>query len=100
MGKNYYGKHVTIDPMNPQALGVCDYSGTVHLRKDLVKQMQWVGESLVWTGLYVGPDYLDEPNPQMRTSNFPIDPKPVIDPRPQQYFDPGPPQEIPDRWQS
>lgn len=82
------GKHVTIDPNNPQALGICDYTGFVHLRKDLVKQMQWAGDALVWTGLYVGKDYLDKPDPQLRTPILPVDPVPVKEPRPPQ---PDPP---------
>jgi len=82
------GKHVTIDINNPLALGICDYTGFVHLRKDLVKQMQWAGDSLVWTGLYVGKDYLDVPDPQLRTPHLPPDPVPVMDPRPPQ---PDPP---------
>lgn len=83
------GKHVTIDPSNPKALGICDYTGFVHLRKDLVKQMQWAGDSLVWTGLYVGKDYLDVPSPQLRTPHLPPDPVPVLDARPPQADPPS-----------
>ena len=35
------GRHVgSIDPENPRAIGVCDYSGFIHFRKDLVRQME------------------------------------------------------------
>lgn len=78
----YHGKHVEIDPDNPEALGICDYTGFVHLRRDLVKQMEWRGNSLEWTGLYVGRDYADVPNEQLRPPILPPDPVPVIDPRP------------------
>lgn len=84
MTYNYKGKHVTINPNVPQALGICDYSGFVHLRKDLVKQMEYRGNDLVWTGLYVGKDYVDIPNEQNRPPLFPPDPVPVLNPRPQQ----------------
>lgn len=79
---NYKGKHVEIDPDNPEALGICDYTGFVHLRRDLVKQMEWRGNALEWTGLYVGRDYADVPNEQLRPPILPPDPVPVIEPRP------------------
>lgn len=81
MSNRYSDKRVRIDPNRPEAVGVCDRSGFVYMRKDLVKQMEWVGDSLVWTGLYVGPDQLDTPNEQLRTSHFPVNPRPVMDAR-------------------
>lgn len=79
-----HGKHVSIDPDNPEALGICDYTGFVHMRKDLVQQMDWRGNALVWTGLYVGRDYADKPNEQLRPPILPPDPVPVLFPRVQQ----------------
>lgn len=78
------GKHVTIDESYPEALGICDYTGFVHLRRDLVQQMEYRGNGLVWTGLYVGKDYADIPNEQQRPPILPPDPIPVQNPRPQQ----------------
>jgi hypothetical protein len=75
------GKHITIDVDNPQALGVCDYTGFVHLRKDLVKQMEYRGNRLVWTGFLVGKDYVDVPNPQLKPPMLRPDPIPVRIPR-------------------
>lgn len=75
------GQYVTIDIDNPQALGICDRTGFVHNRKDLVKQMEWRGDSLVWTGFLVGRDFVDVPNEQSRPPILPPDPVPVIDPR-------------------
>jgi hypothetical protein len=75
------GSHVTIDNDHPRALGICDYTGFVHLRSDLVKQMEWRGDNLVWTGFYVGKDYVDTPNEQGRPPLLPPDPVPVQDPR-------------------
>ena len=52
--KRFKGKYVSINPDNPSALGVCDESGFVFNHKDLIKQMEWRGNNLVWTGLMVG----------------------------------------------
>lgn len=76
------GKFVTINPDTPEALGICDYSGHVFMRKDLVRQMDWRGNDLVWTGFYVGRPFADDPNQQARTPILPPDPRPVLDPRP------------------
>lgn len=78
------GKHVTIDENNPEALAICDYTGFVFHRKDLVKQMAWRGDRLVWNGFLVGRPYADVPNPQLKPPILPPDPIPVVDPRPPQ----------------
>lgn len=78
------GKHVRINSDTPQALGMCDYSQMVFNRKDLVRQMEWRGNALVWTGFYVGRPYVDEPNQQLRPPILPPDPVPVQEPRLQQ----------------
>lgn len=79
------GKHVIIDPEHPQALGICDRSGFVFLRKDMVRQMEWRGDDLAWTGFFVGVPYLDMPNEQGRPPILPSDPIPIRDPRPPFY---------------
>jgi hypothetical protein len=76
-----WGRNVTIDQDHPEALGICDVSGQLYMRKDLVRQMVWRGESLVWTGFYVGKDQLDVPNEQARNPVLPPDPIPITDPR-------------------
>lgn len=81
---NPHGKYVTIDPRHPKALGICDLTGFVFRRQDLVKQMEWRGNALVWTGFYVGKPFLDTPNEQNRPPILPPDPVPVVDPRLQQ----------------
>ncbi len=80
------GKYVTIDPDHPNALGDCDDSGFTFNHKDLCKQMEWRGNSLVWTGFLVGKPYLDEPNEQNRPPKGGTDPKPIINPRPPAYY--------------
>lgn len=77
----YKGKRVTINPHNPEALGICDYSDFVFNHKDLVKQMEWRGDALVWTGMMVGRPYVDKPNEQNRPPLVKNDPKPIKDPR-------------------
>lgn len=83
------GKYVKIDSKNPNALGQCDESGLTFNHKDLVKQMEWRGDNLVWTGLMVGKPYLDVPNEQNRPPLVKDDPKVVKNPRPPvPYTDP------------
>lgn len=75
------GKHVNIDQDFPSALGICDKSRFVFNHKDLVKQMEWRGNALVWTGFLVGRPYVDVPNEQLRPPILPPDPVPVKMPR-------------------
>lgn len=79
------GKHVRINEQNPEALGICDYTGFVFNRTDLLRQLQWRGNSLVWTGLYVGRPYVDTPNEQDRPPILPPDPIPIREPRIMQF---------------
>lgn len=76
-----HGKYVQIDPESPQALGICDYTGFPFRRKDLVRQMEWRGNALTWTGFLVGRPYVDKPNEQLRPPILPPDPIPVLFPR-------------------
>jgi hypothetical protein len=75
------GKYVTVNDRNPKALGICDYSGFVFNRVDMVRQMEWRGNSLVWTGMIVGKPFADKPNEQGRAPILPPDPIPVTLPR-------------------
>jgi hypothetical protein len=76
------GKHVcAIDVDHPNALGICDSTGFVFFRKDMVRQMEWRGDRLAWTGFYVGRPYLDKPNAQLKPPHLKPDPVPVKDPR-------------------
>lgn len=84
------GKHVLVDAKNPAALGVCDDSGFDFNHKDLVRQMVWSGDNLVWNGLMVGRPYLDAPSEQDRPPLVKADPRPVTMPRlPSTYTDPS-----------
>ena len=94
--KRWKPKHVVIDPKDPQALGVCDYTGFTFNHIDLEKQMEWRGNNLVWTGLMVGKPYVDDPQPQNRPPPVKADPRPVRNPRiPEDYTDPEGNQVLP-----
>jgi hypothetical protein len=87
--KKFKPKHVKIDLNNLEPQAVCDRSGFIFLHKDLVKQKEWAGNNLVWTGLLVGKPYVDIPNPQARPPKIKKDPIPVKDPRlPEGYIPP------------
>ena len=75
------GKNVKVNSTNPQGLGVCDESGFDFNHCDLVKQMEWRGNNLVWTGLMVGKPYLDKPCQQNRPPIVKDDPVPLKNPR-------------------
>lgn len=74
------GDYVRKDVIEP--IGVCDYSGFLFSRSDLVKQYEWRGKELVWTGAIVGRPFVDEPNEQNRPPQIKGDPKVVQNPRP------------------
>jgi hypothetical protein len=78
------GRWVRIDPRNPDAVARCDRSGQLCNYNDLVKQMDYRGTGLIWTGLYVNKHFLDVPNPQSLNPILKPDPVPVEHPRPWQ----------------
>lgn len=77
----YQGRHVRVNERNSQALAQCDFSDFTYQKKDLVRQMRWSGNSLVWTGWLVGHDQVDVPNMLDRPPPVKADPYPVRDPR-------------------
>ena len=79
---NRTGKYVSVKPHSRQAFGICDRTGYLFDRKDLVKQMMWAGDKLVWTKLWVGKPFIDIPNPQSRNPLLGPDPVSIPFPRP------------------
>lgn len=77
-------KNLVIDPNDPNGMGVCDRSGFIFNRKDLVEQKEWRGNRLVGTNMFVGPQYLDTPQQQNRPPLVKADPIPLKKPRPEQ----------------
>lgn len=80
------GKYRRINPNNSEAKAVCDRTGFTFNHNDLVKQMEWRGDSLQWTGLLVGRPFVDFPNEQNRTPVMFPDPVPIELPRPYQSY--------------
>lgn len=79
-----HGRWVKIDETAPDAVARCDRSGQLCNYNDLVKQMDYRGLGLIWTGLYVNKYFLDVPNPQSLNPVIRPDPVPVSHPRPWQ----------------
>ncbi len=73
---------VTWDNFAP--IAKCDTTGFPVLHTDLVKQMVWAGNDLVWNGYLVHKDFYDIPNPYTQIPPVLGDPTPVINPRPVQ----------------
>lgn len=78
------GRWVRIDENAPDAVARCDRSGQLCNYNDLVKQMDYRGLGLIWTGLYVNKYFVDKPNPQSLNPVIRPDPVPVDHPRPWQ----------------
>lgn len=68
------------DPDNPVAAARCAQTDFIVGANQLVKQMQYQGTSLVWTGLWVAKQYADKPNPSAMTPVLKADPMPVRHP--------------------
>ena len=82
-----------VDPSAPEAFGVCDQCSEWYNRRDLRKQYEFNGRGTYWTGYLVCRSCLDKPQPQLLTPILPPDPRPVIQPRPEeptsQFIAPG-----------
>jgi hypothetical protein len=76
------GKYWRIDLKKPYPLAMCDHSLKVVPHHELVKQYEWRGNQLVWTGLMVHYTEVDTPNPGLRPPKPGRDMKPIKNPRP------------------
>ena len=88
-GRGRFVRKNSIEPV-----GVCDYSGFLFSKSNLVKQYEYRGNDLVWTGAMVGRPFVDEPNEQNRPPQIKGDPKVVRDPRPEGIMTPQGPEAI------
>jgi hypothetical protein len=75
-----------VSPLAPEAFGVCDECGVWYNRRDLTKNMEFSGRSLIWTGGYVCKTCNDTPNAQLLTPILPPDPRPIREPRPENFI--------------
>lgn len=83
MKLNPHGKFTRFNKQNPKAYAVCDRSGLWCMHEDLVKDEQFAGEGIYWTGMWVNPRFRDVPNPQQLTPRILADPYPIKYPRPE-----------------
>jgi hypothetical protein len=74
-----------VDPNNPRAWATCDQCGWITNLYKLSYQYKFAGTSLINTNFLVCPTCLDTPNPNLKTIVLPPDPKPVFNPRPENY---------------
>jgi hypothetical protein len=70
-----------VNPDNPRAWGRDDITGLPVMHDDLVKQMEYIGNGLAWTGFMVHFNDADQPNPQLMPPRLRPDPVPVHNPR-------------------
>ena|ERR1700760_4225114 len=77
-----HGKYTNMSKKSPRAIARCDYSGLMVRHGNLVKQMQYRGQGLVFTGFLVNPKFADKPNAQELTPRVKLDPVPILFPRP------------------
>ncbi len=80
MGVRYPGR-AEIDPMAPQALGICDDCGFQYNLRALRSKMQWAGTRLINLGFLVCERCWDVPQDQLRSIRLPPDPEPVFNTR-------------------
>lgn len=75
------GRIPYVNPENPQSWGRDDYTGLPVMHPDMVKQMEYIGNGLAWTGFMVHYKDADQPNPQKIPPRLKPDPIPIPNPR-------------------
>ena len=75
------GRIPYVDPDNPQSWGRDDYTGLPVMHPDMVKQMEYIGNGLAWTGFMVHYKDVSQPNPQKIPPRLKPDPVPIPNPR-------------------
>lgn len=81
MGGSNRGRIPIVDPDNPQAWGKDDLTGLPVMHTDMVRQMEYIGNGLAWTGFMVHYKDADQPNPQLIPPRLKVDPVPIKNPR-------------------
>jgi hypothetical protein len=82
-----HGKYTNMRRNNPRAIARCDYSGLMVQHSNMIRQMEYRGQGLVWTGYLVNPKFADQPNPQNLTPRVKLDPVPIPNARPDNIID-------------
>jgi hypothetical protein len=81
MSIRYRGRIPVIDIDHPEAWGKDDITGLPVMHTDMIKQMEYIGNGLAWTGFMVHHKDADQPNPQLIPPRLKPDPLPVDNPR-------------------
>jgi hypothetical protein len=76
--RSQYG---AVDPSNPEAAARCDRGGEIRKRSELLREMVWRGDRLVWNGFLCCARHIDKPQDQDRPKRLRADPVPVPEPR-------------------
>lgn len=66
--------------------GMCDKTGLMYLRSELVRQMIQTGDSVSWNGTWVATENIDPLDEQRKIPPIKGDPTPIEYPRPNPYF--------------
>lgn len=74
-----------------QPVSMSDRSGFLYNTCDMVKQMEWRGNKLQWTGLMVGHDEVDTPNQNLKPFKSRIEGVPPPNTRPYKVNGTSPP---------
>jgi len=74
-----------VDAWQPRSFGVCDRCGFLYNLDDLKWQKQYAGVGVVSLEILVCDRCLDRMQPQLTATILPIDPEPIMDPRPEYY---------------
>lgn len=82
-----HGKYTKMSKRDPRGIARCDYSGLMVRQSDMIRQLEYRGTGLVWTGYLVNPKFADKPNPQNLTPLIKLDPTPIPNTRPDSIID-------------
>lgn len=82
-----HGKYTHMRKNDPRGIARCDYSGLMVRHSDLIRQMEYRGTGLVWTGFLVYSKFADKPNAQNLTPLIKVDPVSLKDSRPDSEID-------------
>lgn len=81
MSRRYRGRIPYVNPDSPESWGRDDYTGLPVMHPDMIKQMEYIGNGLAWTGFMVHYKDADQPNPQKIPPRLKVDPVPIPNPR-------------------
>jgi hypothetical protein len=75
------GRIPRVNQFSPESWGRDDITGLPVMHNDLIRQMEYIGTELAWTGFMVHYKDADQPQPQLMPVRIPPDPVPIRNPR-------------------